>query len=85
MPVHIAEKDTVTIIGKKSGGGTCAVVSIEMPSGTRFSTSSPWQFSRLVNGALVDIDDGTLPDDGLATSDFDKIYDREEFCRTHIK
>ena len=85
MPVHIAEKDTVTIIGKKSGGGTCAVVSIEMPSGTRFSTSSPWQFSRLVNGAPVDIDDGTLPDDGLATSDFDKIYDREEFCRTHIK
>jgi hypothetical protein len=84
LPAHIADKDTVTIIGQKSGGGTCAVVTIEMPSGTRFCTSSPWQFSRLVNGSLVDIDDGIFPEGDVATSDFDKIYNRETFCETYI-
>ena len=84
MPSHVAFKDTVTLIGQTSGGGTCVLQNIEMPSGTRICTSSPSQLSTLVNGAPVDIDAGITPDVSVGVNDFGTIYNRETFCETYI-
>lgn len=84
FPTQVAFKDNVTLIGHGSGGGTCVVENITMPSGTVFCTSSQWQFSTLNNGSYEDIESGARIDVNVDTENFDTIYDREVFCEKYI-
>ena len=65
-----------TLIGRASGGGTCAALPCPTASGALFSLSGTKQLSTVKNGSLYDIDRGVEPDFGI-----DKIatfYDREQ-------
>ena len=85
FPIQAAFKNKVTLLGQRSGGGTCAVETISMPSGTLFCTSSPFIFSTLVNGSFVDVDKGAEVDIGINPQDFGtNVYNRENFCDLYI-
>lgn len=84
FPAQICFADTVKSFGQRSGGGTCAVKNIIMPSGTYFSTSSQFQFSTLINGSYVDIDNGADVDVAISPMDFNNVYDRTEFCKKYL-
>ena len=85
LPSQCAFKNNVKLLGHQSGGGTCAVATIEMPSGTSFATSSPFQFSTLVNGSPVDVDAGIPVDVSINPADFGtQVYNRENFCKNYI-
>ncbi|MBQ7753701.1 MAG: hypothetical protein IJR80_08640, partial [Treponema sp.] len=85
FPAQICFADTVKKLGQRSGGGTCAVKNIIMPSGTYFSTSSQYQFSTLINGSYVDIDNGAEVDVAISPMDFTNVYDRAEFCKQYLE
>ena len=85
FPAQICFADTVKSFGQKSGGGTCAVKPFIMPSGTYFSTSSQFQFSTLINGSYVDIDNGADVDVAISPMDFKNVYNRAAFCQTYLK
>lgn len=85
FPAQICFADTVKKLGQRSGGGTCAVKNIIMPSGTYFSTSSQFQFSTLINGSYVDIDNGAEVDVAISPMDFTNVYDRAEFCKQYLE
>lgn len=85
FPAQICFADTVKSFGQKSGGGTCAVKNIIMPSGTYFSTSSQFQFSTLINGSYVDIDNGADVDVAISPMDFKNVYDRAKFCTEYLE
>lgn len=84
FPAQICFADTVRTFGQRSGGGTCAVKNIMMPSGTYFSTSSQWQFSTLINGSYVDIDNGAPVDTSITPMEFSDVYDRTIFCIKYL-
>ncbi|EID85269.1 Peptidase family S41 [Treponema sp. JC4] len=85
FPAQICFADTVKKLGQRSGGGTCAVKNIIMPSGTYFSTSSQFQFSTLINGSYVDIDNGAEVDVAISPMDFTNVYNRAEFCKQYLE
>lgn len=58
----LEESGKATLIGSKTGGGSCAVYLTSSASGTLFKTSSMFRFSAEKNGAFKNIDDGVLPD-----------------------
>ena len=85
LPSKLRFDNGVKSFGRKSGGGTCAVKNIIMPSGSYFSTSSFMQICTLVNGSFVDIDDGIDVDVPIARDDFNKVYNRYTFCAEYLK
>ena len=84
LPVQVYFSDRVKTFGQRSGGGTCSVKNIMMPSGTYFSTSSPYQFSTLINGSYVDIDNGAPVDTSITPMEFSDVYDRRIFCMKYL-
>ncbi len=85
FPTHVYFSDSVKTFGRKSGGGTCVVKNITMPSGTLFSTSSRWQLSTFINGSFVDIDAGIDVDVPIAQWEFEKVYNRKKFCENYLE
>ncbi len=85
LPAQIYFNDSVKTFGEKTGGGTCPVMEVGMPSGTRFLTSCPIQLSTLVNGSFVDIDGGIDVDVPIFVGEFDKVYNRYTFCKDYLK
>ena len=82
---YMKSSDSVKLFGQKSGGGTCSILPVLMPSGTVFTTSSFFQSSKLINGSFVDIDDGIEVDQAISQADFgDLVYDRENFCKEFL-
>lgn len=64
----------VTLIGKVTGGGACALIPMTTAWGTTFTISSPMLISFVKNGAYYSVDQGAEPD--FFIRDFDKFYDR---------
>lgn len=85
LPAQIYFNDSVKTFGEKTGGGTCPVMEAGMPSGTRFLTSCQIQLSTLVNGSFVDIDGGIDVDVPIFMGDFNKVYNRNTFCKEYLK
>lgn len=84
LPAQIYFNDSVKTFGEKTGGGTCPVMEVGMPSGTRFSTSCQIQLSTLINGSFVDIDSGVDVDVPIFLGEFDKVYNRNTFCKEYL-
>ncbi len=85
LPAQIYFNDSVKTFGEKTGGGTCPVMEVGMPSGTRFLTSCQIQLSTLINGSFVDIDGGIDVDVPIFVGEFDKVYNRYTFCKEYLK
>lgn len=52
----------VTLLGRESGGGSCAVLPMSTAYGSTFQISSPNHMSYLQNGSYLDTDTGFEPD-----------------------
>ena len=65
----------VKLLGSKSRGGSCAVLSMTTAWGTSFAVSGPLRLSFMINGAYYDVDKGVEPDYVIRT--YDHLYDRE--------
>ena len=76
VPAFFKGSNGITLLGKTSGGGTCAVLPFTTASGAVFTISSPLQISMIRNGALYDIDKGIEPD--FVISKYETMYDREK-------
>ena len=69
------------LLGKKSGGGACAVFKGSSSDGTVFQISSCYQMCTTKNGSFYQADEGVEPD--FIFSDFSNIYDRK-YLTTYI-
>lgn len=76
VPAFFKGSTGITLLGKTSGGGTCAVLPFTTASGAVFTISSPLQISMIKNGAMYDIDKGVEPD--FVISKYETMYDREK-------
>ena len=74
VPAFFKESDQVTLLGRTSGGGTCAVNFMSTADGTVFQISGHYKISLLKNGTDYDIDQGVVPH--LYISDVNHFYDR---------
>ena len=75
VPSIMKDSDKVTLIGRTSGGGSCAVQPLTTASGTLFQISGPQRISFTINGGVYDTDRGAEPD--IYIDDINKIYDRK--------
>ena len=75
VPALLKASGKVTIIGKTSGGGACAVHNGVTADGTMFAISSPLRMSTVKNGSYYSIDTGIEPD--LTLTKIESFYDRE--------
>ena len=64
----------VTIIGQRSGGGSCVVFPCTSASGAQFQISGPLQISTIVNGSFYNADTGIEPD--VPIRNLETMYDR---------
>lgn len=76
VPTAFKDSDTVTLIGKTSGGGANAVRSCTSASGTLFQIAGPMEYAVIRNGSLYITDSGVEPD--YRIKDTDTFYDREK-------
>ena len=75
VPAMFKDSGKVTLVGRTSGGGSCAVSMGSSASGGIVQISSSKRFSFSKNGGFYDIDRGAEPD--LYIKDMSKLYDRE--------
>ena len=59
VPAALKASQWVTLIGRTSGGGSCAVQPLSTAYGTLFQISGPYRMSFLKNGSFYDIDQGS--------------------------
>jgi len=74
VPCAFKHANTVTLLGRTSGGGACVVRPLTTADGSLFQVSGELQLSFLKNGAFYDIDQGADPDFPLMKPD--SFYDR---------
>ena len=75
VPNIFKSSGRVTLIGKQSGGGSCAVLSLSTAYGAMFNISSPRRMSYVKNGSYYDTDTGIEPDCVIVKPE--NFYDRE--------
>ena len=76
VPAALKGEPNITLIGKRSGGGSCVVRPCSTASGTIFTISGPVQISCVRNGSLYNADQGVEPD--FVISKLENYYDREK-------
>ena len=74
VPAALKSSQRVTLLGRTSGGGSCAVQPLSTAYGTLFQISGRLRLSFLKNGSFYDIDQGVDPD--FYISDISHYYDR---------
>ena len=74
VPCAFKHANTVSLLGRPSGGGACVVRPLTTADGSLFQVSGELQLSFLKNGAFYDIDQGAEPDFPLMKPD--SFYDR---------
>ncbi len=74
VPAAFKQSHAVTLIGQRSGGGSCCVLPCTSASGTRFQISGTKQLSITRNGSFYHIDDGIEPD--IILTKIESFYDR---------
>ena len=62
VPAALKSSQKVTLLGRTSGGGSCAVQPASSAWGTVFQISGSLRMSFLKNGSFYDIDQGIEPD-----------------------
>ena len=75
VPAALMSSETVTLIGRTSGGGSCVVQPMTTAYGSVFQISGASRMSFLKNGSFYDIDEGVEPDVHL--SRISSYYDRQ--------
>ena len=75
VPSVFQSSGRVTLIGRKTGGGSCAVLPITTAYGTLFHISSPKRISYLKNGSYYNTDTGVEPDCVIVKPE--NFYNRE--------
>jgi len=75
VPAALKMSEQCTLIGRTSGGGSCAVLPCTSASGTFFQISGPMQLTTIRNGSAYNIDQGIEPD--VVLNKIDTFYDRE--------
>ena len=74
VPAVLKSSQNVTLLGRTSGGGSCAVQPLSTAYGTLFQISGRLRLSFLKNGSFYDIDQGVDPD--YYIDDISHYYDR---------
>ena len=74
VPAAFRATGTVTLIGRRSGGGSCVVLPCTSASGAVFAISGPKQLAAVLNGSFYNIDEGIDPDFILSRPE--SFYDR---------
>ena len=74
VPCMFKESGVVTLLGRNSAGGACAIQPISSAWGAAFRISSPRRLSFMKNGSFYDVDRGAEPDFVLTNPSF--FYDR---------
>lgn len=82
VPAIFKNSEQVTLLGKQSHGGACAVGFLSAADGTLFRISSPIQLSWLYNGSLYDIDQGVAPDIPITA---DQHYYEREYLANYLE
>ena len=75
VPCAFKQANTVTLLGRTSGGGACVVQPLTTADGSIFQVSGVHQLAFLKNGAFYDVDRGADPDFPLMKPE--SFYDRE--------
>lgn len=81
-PTFTKESGAMTIIGEKSGGGSCAVGALTTACGDVFSLSSTFQFGTYSGGVFQDNEDGIAPDYDLNREFFYSDYSINNFVNS---
>ena len=68
--------NNITLLGRRSGGGSCVVLPCSTANGTIFQISGTKQVSTVMNGSFYNIDQGVEPD--FVLSKMETMYDREK-------
>ena len=74
VPAAFKATGDVTLLGQRSGGGSCVVLPCTSASGAVFAISGPKQLATVRNGSFYNIDEGIDPD--YILSHPDSFYDR---------
>ena len=75
VPAFFEQSGKVTLIGRRSGGGSNVVMPASTASGLNFQISGPLQLSTYNNGSFYGIDQGIEPH--VRLNRYDSFYDRE--------
>ena len=75
VPAFFKESHRVTLIGQRSGGGSCVVLPCTSASGATFQISGTKQIALVRNGSFYNVDQGVDPDIILTRTE--SFYDRE--------
>lgn len=74
VPSLFKSSHQVTLLGRQSGGGACAVQYLTNADGTLWRLSSRYRLSTVFNGSFYDIDQGVEPD--ILIDKLSNYYDR---------
>ena len=74
LPAIFKDSGKVVLLGKKSGGGACAVFGCSSADGNMFRISGCYQMCTTKNGSFYQVDEGIEPD--FIIADFSNVYDR---------
>ncbi len=75
VPAALKMSGQATLIGQRSGGGSCVVLACTSASGALFQISGSEQLSIVRNGSFYNIDQGIEPD--VMLTQVESFYDRE--------
>ena len=78
VPCTFKSSCDVTLLGRRSGGGACAVQPLITADGTIWQVSSRLRLSTVANGSFYDVDEGAEPD--VVIDKVADYYDREKLA-----
>ena len=76
VPCMFKSSCDVTLLGRRSGGGACAVQPLVTADGTIWQVSSRLRLNTVMNGSFYDVDEGAEPD--IVIDKPADYYDREK-------
>lgn len=76
VPCMFKSSCDVTLLGRRSGGGACAVQPLITADGTIWQVSSRLRLNTVMNGSFYDVDEGAEPD--IVIDKAADYYDREK-------
>lgn len=78
VPYAFRASDEVILIGRKSGGGACAMQPLITADGLLFQCSGHYRLSTVTNGSFSSVDAGVTPD--FVLTDMSMVYNRENMA-----
>ncbi|MDO4493585.1 MAG: S41 family peptidase [Clostridia bacterium] len=75
VPYFLNESNRVTLIGRRTSGGTCTIGTLSTADGNVFRTSSAYAINTGINGSFTNVDSGVAPH--VYIDKTSTLYDRE--------